>query len=105
MKEREKKEKKGQEKEGKEEEEEEEEEEEKRKGRFSHLKFSVGCSEHSVVLASGDVLVFGGQSRLVYHGTRNLQPGSKPLGLRMAPGRLNFTFRQRDVGTVKSKDT
>lgn len=53
--------------------------------------------EHGVLLESGDVLVFGGESRLVFHGTRHLRPGTKPPGLKAAPGRLNFTFRQHDV--------
>ncbi|CAM6085545.1 unnamed protein product [Calypogeia fissa] len=50
--------------------------------------------EHQILLESGDVLVFGGKSRLVYHGTRHVQPGTRPPGLHMVPGRLNFTFRQ-----------
>jgi hypothetical protein len=50
--------------------------------------------ERKVILESGDILVFGGLSRLVYHGTRNIQPGTRPPGLHMVPGRLNFTFRQ-----------
>ncbi|KAH8963967.1 hypothetical protein BDL97_04G039000 [Sphagnum fallax] len=50
--------------------------------------------ERKVILESGDILVFGGLSRLVYHGTRNVQPGTRPPGLHMVPGRLNFTFRQ-----------
>ncbi|CAK9270715.1 unnamed protein product [Sphagnum jensenii] len=32
--------------------------------------------ERKVVLESGDILVFGGLSRLVYHGTRNVQHGT-----------------------------
>lgn len=51
-------------------------------------------SEKKIILESGDVLVFGGESRLVYHGTRCVQPGTRPPGLHMVPGRLNFTFRQ-----------
>jgi hypothetical protein len=52
------------------------------------------CSEKKIILESGDALVFGGESRLVYHGTRCVQPGTRPPGLHMVPGRLNFTFRQ-----------
>lgn len=52
----------------------------------------------SVFLESGDVLIFGGESRLVYHGVPSIVPNSAPerllaeTGLR--PGRLNLTFRQ-----------
>eukprot|EP00850_Spirogloea_muscicola_P002278 SM000008S22367 [mRNA] locus=s8:1207457:1209665:- [translate_table: standard] len=53
--------------------------------------------EREILLQSGDVVVFGGESRLMYHGTRGVRPSTRPAGLRMAPGRLNFTFRQHDV--------
>ena len=46
-----------------------------------------------VLLASGDGFVFGGRSRLRYHGIAALLPGTGPseLGLK---GRFNLTFRQ-----------
>ncbi|XP_054787098.1 uncharacterized protein LOC129293259 isoform X2 [Prosopis cineraria] len=51
-----------------------------------------------VVLDSGDVLIFGGESRLVYHGVSYIIPNSAPRKLLEAtglrPGRLNLTFRQ-----------
>ncbi|KAL3676334.1 hypothetical protein R1sor_026282 [Riccia sorocarpa] len=53
--------------------------------------------EQQLILRSGDVLVFGGESRLIYHGTRHVQAGTRPPGLHMVPGRLNFTFRQTDA--------
>lgn len=49
-------------------------------------------------LKSGDVLVFGGPSRLLYHGIRKIKLNSalstvvNPTHLR--PGRLNLTFRK-----------
>ncbi|KAL2608428.1 hypothetical protein R1flu_027001 [Riccia fluitans] len=52
--------------------------------------------EQQLILRSGDVLVFGGESRLIYHGTRHVQAGTRPPGLHMVSGRLNFTFRQTD---------
>lgn len=64
--------------------------------------WSYACSEKRVILESGDVLVFGGESRLVFHGTRNVQPGTRPPGLHMVPGRLNFTFRQCNARTSSS---
>jgi len=50
--------------------------------------------EKSVKLESGDLLVFGGPSRLAFHGVRKVHNASKPKGLMMRPGRLNLTFRQ-----------
>ncbi|MEV5343596.1 alpha-ketoglutarate-dependent dioxygenase AlkB [Streptomyces sp. NPDC052676] len=45
-----------------------------------------------VELRSGDLFVFGGPSRLAYHGVPRVRPGTAPpwLGLR---GRLNVTLR------------
>jgi alkylated DNA repair protein (DNA oxidative demethylase) len=47
-------------------------------------------------LASGDAFVFGGASRLCYHGVSRIVPGTAPpeLGMR---GRFNLTFRQYDA--------
>ena len=47
----------------------------------------------TLALESGDVFVFGGPSRLRYHGVSRTVPGSAPpeLGLR---GRFNLTFRK-----------
>jgi DNA alkylation damage repair protein AlkB len=47
----------------------------------------------TVPLASGDVFVFGGPSRLRYHGVSRLIPGTSPPALGMS-GRFNLTFRQ-----------
>ena len=46
-----------------------------------------------IVLESGDVFVFGGESRLRYHGVTRVLPGTAPPGLGFA-GRLNLTFRK-----------
>ena len=50
----------------------------------------------ALLLESGDVFVFGGPSRLRYHGVSRILPGTAPpeLGLE---GRFNLTFRQYDV--------
>jgi DNA alkylation damage repair protein AlkB len=45
-----------------------------------------------IVLRSGDVVVFGGPSRLRFHGVTRILPGTSPEGL--GPGRFNLTFRQ-----------
>ena len=47
-------------------------------------------------LASGDAFVFGGPSRLRYHGVSRIVPGTAPPALGFA-GRFNLTFRQYDV--------
>jgi alkylated DNA repair protein (DNA oxidative demethylase) len=52
----------------------------------------------SLRLESGDAFVFGGPSRLRYHGVSRILAGTAPpeLGLK---GRFNLTFRQYDVTT------
>jgi DNA alkylation damage repair protein AlkB len=45
------------------------------------------------LLESGDALVFGGPSRLRFHGVARVLTGTSPKGLGMT-GRYNLTFRQ-----------
>lgn len=45
-----------------------------------------------VVLRSGDLFVFGGASRLAYHGVPKVHPETAPRGLGLT-GRLNVTLR------------
>lgn len=51
-----------------------------------------------VLLESGDVLIFGGESRHVFHGVETIVPDSAPPALlqrtKLRPGRLNLTFRK-----------
>ncbi|KAF9685332.1 hypothetical protein SADUNF_Sadunf03G0043500 [Salix dunnii] len=51
-----------------------------------------------VFLESGDVLIFGGMSRHVFHGVSSVQPKTAPKALldetNLRPGRLNLTFRE-----------
>ncbi|KAI3771032.1 hypothetical protein L6452_02184 [Arctium lappa] len=51
-----------------------------------------------ILLESGDVLIFGGKSRHIFHGIKTINPNSAPLPLlkqaMLRPGRLNLTFRQ-----------
>ncbi|KAD4888603.1 hypothetical protein E3N88_20676 [Mikania micrantha] len=51
-----------------------------------------------VVLESGDVLIFGGKSRLVFHGVKTVFQDSAPPQLlqesMLRPGRLSLNFRQ-----------
>ena len=50
----------------------------------------------SIRLKSGDVLVFGGPSRLRYHGVRKIVPGTAPFEHPILPpgGRINLTLRR-----------
>jgi alkylated DNA repair protein (DNA oxidative demethylase) len=47
-----------------------------------------------VVLASGDLLVFGGPNRRIYHGVPKVQGGTAPAELGLPPGRLSITLRE-----------
>ncbi len=47
----------------------------------------------ALMLESGDAFVFGGPSRLRYHGVSRIVPGTAPAELALT-GRLNLTFRQ-----------
>jgi alkylated DNA repair protein (DNA oxidative demethylase) len=47
-----------------------------------------------VELGSGDLLVFGGANRRIYHGVPKVRPGTGPAGLGLPPGRLSITVRE-----------
>ncbi len=47
-----------------------------------------------VLLESGDLLVFGGPNRLIFHGVPKVLPASGPRDLGLPPGRLSITVRQ-----------
>ncbi|KAG8380193.1 hypothetical protein BUALT_Bualt07G0168000 [Buddleja alternifolia] len=51
-----------------------------------------------VVLESGDVLIFGGKSRNIFHGVTSIVPDTAPKALLeetdLRPGRLNLTFKE-----------
>jgi alkylated DNA repair protein (DNA oxidative demethylase) len=49
-------------------------------------------------LASGDLLVFGGPSRLVFHGVPKVYDATGPIGLGLPPGRLSITVRETGLG-------
>ncbi|MCP3818681.1 alpha-ketoglutarate-dependent dioxygenase AlkB [Streptomyces sp. A3M-1-3] len=53
---------------------------------------SRGRPYHDVDLRSGDLFVFGGASRLAYHGVPRVRPGTAPPALGLS-GRLNITLR------------
>ncbi|XP_058110547.1 uncharacterized protein LOC131253533 [Magnolia sinica] len=79
--------------------------------RLAVVSFSIGDSAEflygddrfadkaeKVLLESGDVLIFGGESRHIFHGISSILPGTAPKLLveetKLRPGRLNLTFRQ-----------
>jgi alkylated DNA repair protein (DNA oxidative demethylase) len=47
-----------------------------------------------VELRSGDLLVFGGPIRRIYHGVPKVFPGTAPTGLGLPAGRLSITVRE-----------
>ena len=51
-----------------------------------------------VELESGDLFVFGGPSRLAYHGVPRTLPGTGDPGIGLAAGRLNITLRESGLG-------
>lgn len=64
-------------------------------------RFRIGGSERggptrSLKLASGDVVVFGGSSRLAFHGVDRLYPGTSHVLAGWFPegGRINLTLRR-----------
>jgi alkylated DNA repair protein (DNA oxidative demethylase) len=53
-----------------------------------------------IELQSGDLLVFGGPSRRVYHGVPKVYDGTAPGGLGLPPGRLSITVRETGFDVV-----
>jgi alkylated DNA repair protein (DNA oxidative demethylase) len=52
-----------------------------------------GQPYEDVLLASGDLFVFGGPSRLAYHGVTKVHPGTAPASCGLREGRINITMR------------
>ncbi|CAN1161381.1 Alpha-ketoglutarate-dependent dioxygenase AlkB homolog [Linum perenne] len=55
-------------------------------------------ASEKVLLESGDVLIFGGRSRNIFHGVSSVKPKTAPKSLldqtHLREGRLNLTFRE-----------
>lgn len=47
-----------------------------------------------VELRSGDLLVFGGEVRRIFHGVPRIRAGTGPAGIGLPPGRLSITLRE-----------
>ena len=57
---------------------------------FAFYGLTRGGRGQTMALTDGDVLVWGGPSRLVYHAVRPIKPGKHPL---TGEARFNLTFR------------
>lgn len=55
---------------------------------------SRGKPWHDIELESGDLFVFGGASRLAYHGVLRTTPGTGDPSIGLPAGRLNITLRE-----------
>ena len=51
-----------------------------------------------VELRSGDLLVFGGENRRIFHGVPKVFDGTAPSWLDLPPGRLSITVRETGLG-------
>jgi len=54
---------------------------------------SRGKPYQDIVLESGDLFVFGGPSRLAYHGVLGIDGGTAPADCGLDRGRINITMR------------
>lgn len=52
-----------------------------------------GRPYEDVLLASGDLFVFGGPARFAFHGVTKVHPGTAPAGCGLREGRINVTMR------------
>lgn len=53
-----------------------------------------------IELMSGDLFVFGGESRFSYHGVTRIKPGTADPRLGLKEGRLNITIRQTGLAPI-----
>uniref|UniRef100_A0A7S2J700 Alpha-ketoglutarate-dependent dioxygenase AlkB-like domain-containing protein n=1 Tax=Zooxanthella nutricula TaxID=1333877 RepID=A0A7S2J700_9DINO len=54
---------------------------------------SAGKKPKTFRLESGDVYLFGGESRMLWHAVTRILPRTSPPSLRLLPGRLSVTLR------------
>ena len=59
-----------------------------------------------VKLNSGDLLIFGGSSRLITHGINKFYENTRPEGVNIRSGRLNVTMRcdPWTIGKIKGEE-
>jgi alkylated DNA repair protein (DNA oxidative demethylase) len=71
-----------------------------------HCVFRFGNTETrgkpwtDIELTSGDLFVFGGPSRLAYHGVPRILPGTSDPAIGLPNGRLNITLRESGLTDV-----
>jgi alkylated DNA repair protein (DNA oxidative demethylase) len=58
-----------------------------------------------VMLESGDAFVFGGPSRLAYHGVPKILPGTADPACGMVAGRLNITIRMTGLADLSPPES
>jgi len=63
-----------------------------------------GRPYEDLVLESGDLFVFGGQSRLAFHGVTKVLPGTAPQGCGVDSGRINITLRVTGLREPEEKE-
>eukprot|EP01060_Flectonema_neradi_P001738 TRINITY_DN11066_c0_g1_i1.p1 TRINITY_DN11066_c0_g1~~TRINITY_DN11066_c0_g1_i1.p1 ORF type:complete len:270 (+),score=35.05 TRINITY_DN11066_c0_g1_i1:71-880(+) len=65
------------------------------------IKDEYDTPETVITLHSGDIIVFGGPSRMIVHSVLKIHPNTRPPLLKFPyqPGRLNLTFREVN-GTI-----
>jgi alkylated DNA repair dioxygenase AlkB len=56
--------------------------------------YKIDDIKHSVQLNSGDVIIFGGPQRFMYHQVKKCLKGTSPKDLKIDDVRINLTFRQ-----------
>lgn len=54
-----------------------------------------------LTLMSGDLFVFGGASRLAFHGVTKILPGTAPDGCGLQDGRINITLRMTGMDAAE----
>lgn len=58
------------------------------------MEFKIHTTTHSSQLDSGDVIVFGGSQRMMYHRVKKVLKGTGSEQLEIGDNRINLTFRQ-----------
>lgn len=53
-----------------------------------------------ITMRSGDLIVFGGPNRRIFHGVPKIDDGTAPPGLGLPPGRLSITVRETGLSDV-----
>lgn len=65
---------------------------------FAYSENRSDDSAEKIELHSGDVLIFGGESRMIFHGVPSILSNTAPKPLMeetsLRTGRLNLTFRK-----------